>query len=83
MDVQARKSPSLIMSKIIALVIDVAAKSQEVPVIAEAMSALLAIGKSAQPEEESALSAAVPVVLDTTKKYPDLREAVSAICMLR
>lgn len=83
MDARARKAVSPTMVKVITSVTDVGQSGQEKPTVTEAMSALLAISKSAQSEEESALNAAIPVVLETIKKHSDMREAVSAVSVLR
>ena len=80
--VEARKSISPVMSRIVHRIKEITSRSQEFDLISRSMQALLSIASSSQSGEEPDLSETIPVVTQTVSKFPDLRPAIALISVL-
>ena len=80
--VEARKSISPVMSRIVHRIQEITSRSQEFDLISRSMQALLSIASSSQSGEEPELSETISVVTQTVSKFPDLRPAITLISVL-
>ncbi|THH02630.1 hypothetical protein EW145_g6726 [Phellinidium pouzarii] len=82
MKTEAREAISPIMAQIIDHMNKTLASTHDPSITIGSIKALLSIGSSSCPKEESSLTNVVPVIVDIVDKYPEIHQTMTVISVL-